>query len=155
MATKNKVFTVNFRAFDTAANEPKTGDSANISMFVRIDSGVVSGVTNAVSEVDAVNMPGLYTLQATAAEMNGESILFNGTSTTADVIIDPVYIETEDVVNGVWEDDNTARNTAGSAGKVIGDTLADTDQIQQVTPATLIAVLSSSQTPFTTSSVSI
>ena len=45
MATKNKVFTVNFRAFDTAANEPKTGDSANISMFVRIDSGVVSGVT--------------------------------------------------------------------------------------------------------------
>jgi hypothetical protein len=139
MATKNKVFTVNFRAFDTAANEPKTGDSANISMFVRIDSGVVSGVTNAVSEVDAVNMPGLYTLQATAAEMNGESILFNGTSTTADVIIDPVYIETEDVVNGVWEDDNTARNTAGSAGKVIGDTLADTDQIQQVTPATLIA----------------
>jgi hypothetical protein len=55
----------------------------------------------------------VFELQATAAEMNGESILFNGTSTTADVIIDPVYIETEDVVNGVWEDDNTAINVAG------------------------------------------
>ena len=139
MARKNQSFNVFFRAFNTSTNSLETADAANISMFVKIDGGVVSGITNAISEPSAVNMPGIYTFVATAGEMNGDSIIFNGTSTTPDVIIDPVYIETEDIVNGVWEDDNSTRSTANSAGKVLGDILVDTDQIQQVTPGTVIA----------------
>ena len=139
MATKGQALDIYFRAFNTSTNTPEEADAGNISMFVSKDGGAVAGIAGTVVEVNATNMPGIYTFVGSSGELTADSVIYNGTSTTPDVVVDPVYIETEDVVNGVWEDDNTARATANSSGKALGDILADTDQIQQVTPATLIS----------------
>lgn len=97
MARKNQSYTEYLYAWDIATNLPKTGDAANITVYTAKDGGSSGVSTNSVAEVDATNMPGIYSLLLTAAEMNGNSIAVAGTSVTAQVQVNPAFISTEDI----------------------------------------------------------
>ena len=94
MAIKNQVLTVSYYAWDTGESEGKTGDVAQHTIYVAID-GVANAADNSPAEVDATNLPGVYKIELTAAEMNGDHILVSGVSATADIIIVPISITTE------------------------------------------------------------
>lgn len=95
MALKNQSLTVNFLAWDTSNNQGKTGDSANFTLRLVKDGGTPAAPTNAVSEPDSTNMPGIYEITLTAAEMNADFITLHGVSSTANISIIPVFIHTE------------------------------------------------------------
>ncbi len=117
---------VYYLAWDTAANAPKTGDVANHTLQV-IKDGVRTAATNSPSEIDATNAPGLCAIILTATELNGNFVALGGVSSTADVIIIPVYILTDASSKGfsrtvVYQAYDTANNV-GKTGDVGNHTL--------------------------------
>lgn len=75
-----------FFAFNATTNAPVTGDAANITPYVRKDSGSVTAITDSsVSELDATNAPGYYVCDLTQAETNADTLLFSAKSSTANV----------------------------------------------------------------------
>jgi hypothetical protein len=92
MPVKNKSLTVTYTAID--ANGPKAGDGAAHTIRL-IRDGVVTVASNAPAEVDAANCPGEYSLALTAAEMNVNSVVVCGKSTTSGVQIVPVKVFTD------------------------------------------------------------
>ncbi|RMG93120.1 MAG: hypothetical protein D6706_15930, partial [Chloroflexi bacterium] len=68
-----------------------TGDSANLTMRI-VKDGVSSAATNTPAEIDSTNLPGWYSLLLTDSELNGNSILITGTSSTSGAIVDAVTI---------------------------------------------------------------
>jgi hypothetical protein len=97
MSRKNQAYTEYIYVWDIATNLPKTGDAANITIYTAKDGGSSAVSTNSVAEVDATNMPGVYSLALTAAEMNGDSIAVAGVSSTAQVHVNSAFISTEDI----------------------------------------------------------
>lgn len=95
MALKNQQLIVFYTAWDTFLNTPKTGDVANHTLRLVKDGGTPDALTNSPAEVDSTNMPGVYKVTLTAAEMNYASIALSGKSSTANVSIMPQYIVTE------------------------------------------------------------
>ena len=96
MAIKNQALVLNFYAWDTANSQGKTGDSANFTMRIIKDGGAATAPTNAVSEPDSTNCPGLYEITLTATEMNANAITLHGKSSTANITIYPRHVETVD-----------------------------------------------------------
>ena len=94
MALKGVAITIQYTAWDTSANAPKTGDAANHTLKV-IKDGTAATPTNSPSEVDATNCPGVYKLALTAAEMGYNTVSVAGKSSTASVAIIPIHITTE------------------------------------------------------------
>ena len=84
-------------AWDTAADEPKTGDAANITAYVSKDGGAAVQ-TNDVNptELSAANMKGAYQFDMTQAESNADLLDLLAASATANVKLDPVSIYTID-----------------------------------------------------------
>lgn len=83
-------------AYDIANNEAKTGDAANITSYLSKD-GTVPVQSNDVNptELDAVNMPGVYVFDLTQAETNADTFFLYAKTNTTDIQIDPVRIETQ------------------------------------------------------------
>lgn len=75
------------RAFNSNTGAPVTGDAANITAYLVKDGGAPAAATNAVSEVSAANMPGVYKLLLTQAETNADCVVACGKSVTANVVI--------------------------------------------------------------------
>lgn len=73
-------------AVDSSTNEPKTGDAANITGRYSLDGGADAAAAGAVVEIAR----GVYWLPLAQAETNGAAFVYSGTSTTADVVIEPV-----------------------------------------------------------------
>ena len=75
-------------AFDVTTGAAKTGDAANITVYVSKDWGAVTvlGDTTA-TEMSATNAPGWYLFDLTQAETNADDLLFTGKSSTANVSI--------------------------------------------------------------------
>ena len=94
MATRGVEMTVSFLAWDTAANAAKTGDSGNFTLRW-IKDGTASAPTNSVSEIDATNCPGIYTLVITSTEADANLGCLAGKSSTADVSLIPTIIQFE------------------------------------------------------------
>ena len=94
MAIKGQSITVTYTVWDTAASAPKTGDVANHTIYV-VKDGTAGAATNSPSEVDATNCPGEYKIALTAAEMDADTAVVCGKSSTGDVQIIPVKIVTE------------------------------------------------------------
>lgn len=90
MALKGKTLTVTFTVWDTDNQVPKTGDAANLTMRV-IKDGVPAAATNTPSE----NENGEYSLELTADEMDANYVTVEGSSSTANVVVFPVHIVTE------------------------------------------------------------
>ena len=73
--------TISLLVIDTATNLPKTGDSANLTFYYKLDGGSVTALTASPTEDSATNAPGIYTATLTQAETNGDKINFSGKST--------------------------------------------------------------------------
>lgn len=94
MALKGKEFNLRFYAQDLVSGHGKTGDVSNFTLRIVKDNGSPQALTNSASEVDALNMKGVYEVLLTASEMEADAIDFKGESSTADVEIYPRNIET-------------------------------------------------------------
>jgi hypothetical protein len=83
-------------AYDTVNEIPKTGDAANITAFIS-KNGAAPAQSNDVhpTELDAVNMPGIYQFDLTQAETNCDSFVLYAKSSTEGVEFDVVKEKTE------------------------------------------------------------
>lgn len=86
--------TISLLVIDTATNLPKTGDSANLTFYYKLDGGSVTVLTASPTEDSATNAPGIYTATLTQAETNGDKINFTGKSSTSDVRVVPMVVYT-------------------------------------------------------------
>jgi hypothetical protein len=124
-------------AWDSIAEAPKTG-LTNITGYISLDGGTPVALSGNASEVDATNMPGIYSWTPSQAQTNADDIYVVSKSVTAGVQIDPVRVSTRaaDAVNSYSF--ATASTTAicnmalGRIGaKQITDLAADTSVVAQ------------------------
>ena len=94
MALYGLSFTPTFHVWDTANNEDKTGDAANLTIYL-IQDGTAVAASGSPAEVDSANCPGIYKITLTAAEMSYNHITVCGKSSTADVVVIPAFIQTD------------------------------------------------------------
>lgn len=91
--------TVRIFAYDSVTGLGKTGQTA-VELAIRIqkDASAISSALDfserALTEIDPTNAPGWYRFTLTAAEMDADSILITGKSSTANVLAQGVVIET-------------------------------------------------------------
>ena len=84
-----------FYAHDVATNAAKTGDAANLTAYVSKDGGTpVALADTSATEIDATSAKGVYVFDVTAAESNGDVLVFSANSATANVQIDPLIVFT-------------------------------------------------------------
>jgi hypothetical protein len=82
-----------FYAHDVASNAPKTGDAANLTAYVSKDGGAPVALSDtSATELDPVFAKGVYAFDVTAAESNGEILVFSANSATANVQLDPLIV---------------------------------------------------------------
>jgi hypothetical protein len=75
-------------AFDATTNVPKTGDAANITVYVSKDDGAVTALGDtSATEASATNAAGYYTVDLTQAETNATKLLFTAKSSTANIVV--------------------------------------------------------------------
>ena len=88
---------VNFLAINAATGLPVTGDAANITAKISLDSGAAASVADTnPTELDATNFPGVYVFDLTQAETNADVLTIKSSSSTANVEMDLVNIYTVD-----------------------------------------------------------
>ena len=82
-------------AYDTVNDEGKTGDAANITAQISKDAGASAAVADTnPTELDATDHPGIYIFDISQAKSNADLIIITASSTTANIVIDPVIINT-------------------------------------------------------------
>lgn len=82
-------------AFDYSTGAPKTGDGANITVYVSKDDGAVTVLTDTTAtEADSTNAKGCYLFDVSQTETNADKLVFTGKSSTANVSIVPQTIYT-------------------------------------------------------------
>ncbi len=88
-------------AWDAAAGAAKTGDAANITGQISIDGAATAATDDTnPTELDATDAPGVYLFDTTQAETNGDLIILQAASSTADIEFRPVIIYTQTVMRG-------------------------------------------------------
>lgn len=84
-----------FFAFDVTTGLPKTGDAANLTGYVDIDWGGVTVLADTTAtEIDSTNAKGWYSFDLAQAESNGNTLVFSGKSSTANIVLVGVQIQT-------------------------------------------------------------
>lgn len=131
MPKRNSTYYATIYAIDVTTGEGKTGDAANISLFVSLDGGAPQPVTNTVVELSPVNAPGSYQVLLTASEMNAESIELTGYSSTPGINIYPKSFTT--VMNA---------NLTEVNGELISGPLALESSVQQIVSKLPIGTIS-------------
>jgi hypothetical protein len=87
-------------AIDVSTNLPKTGDAANLTVYVEKDDGACTALTDtSATEINSTYAKGLYRFDLTQAETNGNKLVFSGASTTANIEIVPQIVYTTDLKN--------------------------------------------------------
>lgn len=82
-------------AIDRSTGGPKTGDSANITVYVSKDYGTATALTDtSATELSSTNAPGVYVFDVSQTETNADALLFTGKSTTSGIDIVPNLIYT-------------------------------------------------------------
>ncbi len=75
-------------AFDTTTGLPKTGDAANIAVYINKDWAGVNQLTDtSASEIDNTNAKGWYLFDVSQTETNADALHFTGKSTTANISV--------------------------------------------------------------------
>ena len=98
-------------AFTTTDGSPKTGDSANITVYLSKDYGTLTQLTDtSATELDATNAKGWYVFDVSQTECNADVLLFSGKSGTANVSVVGQLIHTLPVSMAA-----VGRGTVGSA----------------------------------------
>jgi hypothetical protein len=94
--TMNTASKVEFYAWDTVNNVPKTGDAGQITAYVRIDGGSLTILTDtSATELSSTNAPGSYEFDVAAAETNGDHLFFSAKSSTANISLAPISVNTK------------------------------------------------------------
>src|SRR4051812_34976890 len=91
MATRAGSTVVCVRAWNTSTNAAVTGGSANIALKWLKD-GTNATTTNACSEVDSTNSPGVYKVTLTSTETDCTFGVLSGKSSTSNVAIFGVQV---------------------------------------------------------------
>lgn len=74
--------------FDYSTGAPKTGDAANLTLYVSKDGGTVTALTDtSATELSSTNAPGWYSFDVSQTESNADVLLFSGKSSTANATI--------------------------------------------------------------------
>ena len=94
MPSRGQTTTIQYVAWDTVANGPKTGDVANHTLRW-VKDGTSSAPTNAAAEVDATNAKGVYSIVMTATECTCNCGTICGVSSTAGIVIIPLTVTFE------------------------------------------------------------
>lgn len=94
MASRAQSLTLQYVAWNTNTNAGQTGDVANHTLRL-VKNGTSAAPTNAASEVDAINAPGVYSLTITSSEATNDIVTLAGKSSTANVSIIPVTVTFE------------------------------------------------------------
>lgn len=132
MALYGVSFVLAYTAWDTTANAGKTVDAGNHTLRW-VKDGVSSAPTNAPSEVDAVNLPGLYAIVITATEAQAVFGTLGGKSSTANVSIMPVMVPFERLPNAA---PGTASGLPLLSDVTGGTTIVTSTIISAVSPPT-------------------
>ena len=119
----------NVLAINTATSLPVTGDAANITAKISIDSAAFASVTDTnPTELDATNAPGVYVFDLSQSETNGDVLTIVPSSSTANVQMDILNIYT--VVLNDYKADVSALATSSALATVdsnVDAILVDTD----------------------------
>ncbi len=92
---KNVASNVALFAFDSTTGAPKTGDAANLTAYVAKDWGAVTVLADtSAAEMSATNAPGWYLFSLAQAETNADVLLFTGKSSTSDVVVVGMRVDT-------------------------------------------------------------
>ncbi len=92
---KNVASKVALFAFDTTTGVAKTGDAANLTAYVSKDWGAVTVLADtSATEMSSTNAPGWYLFDLAQAETNADVLLFSGKSSTANVSVVGMRIDT-------------------------------------------------------------
>jgi len=82
-------------AHNTGTDSPATGDAANITAQISKDGGACAPSDDAnPTELDATNAPGVYLFDLSAAETDADQLVVCAQSSTANVHIEPAFIDT-------------------------------------------------------------
>jgi len=82
-------------AWDTVANEEKTGDAANITARLSKDGGAATATNDTnPTELDATYSPGVYLFDMTQAETNCDLAVLFAKSSSTGIKIEPVIVYT-------------------------------------------------------------
>jgi hypothetical protein len=122
MATRAVSTVVTYRAWDTSANAPKTGDVANHTLRW-IKDGTSSAPTNSPSEVDATNAKGTYKLTLTSTETDCTYGTLAGVSSTSNVSLFGIqiafeYVPTASTTFGSFIGNSTAALAVDASGRI-------------------------------------
>ena len=80
--------TIDVFAFDYSTGAPKTGDAANISVYLSKDDGSLPQLTDtSATEISSTNAPGWYRFDVSQTESNADKLLFTGKSSTSNVTV--------------------------------------------------------------------
>lgn len=149
-------------AFDTTTGAPKTGDSANISVYLSKDWGAVTQLTDTTAtEMDSTNAKGWYLFDVSQTETNADTLHFTGKSSTANISVVGNTIYTRAPNSNLLSIDANGRvdaikiagttqsavDIAARIGAPVGASIsadiagvqADTDNIQTRIPAALVS----------------
>lgn len=136
-------------AFDTSTGAPKTGDAANLTLYVAKDRGATTALTDTTAtEISSTNAPGEYEFDLTQAETNADVLDFTGKSSTANIAIVPVLnMFTRPQYSTIQAIDSSGRVTVGSAAAdSINASALATDAVTEIVNAILAAVVEGSTT---------
>ncbi len=85
MPAKGAAVTVSYTAWNTSANQPKTGDAGNHTIKRIVDGAAAASITDTPTELEN----GEYEITLTAAENSGDAMSVEGSSSTGQVVIVP------------------------------------------------------------------
>lgn len=75
-------------AYDYSTGAPKTGDAANLTAYLKKDSGAITALTDtSATEVSSTNAPGWYEFDISQTETNAVDLLVTGKSSTSNVVV--------------------------------------------------------------------
>lgn len=124
MASRGQALSVAYVAWDTVANQGRTGDAGNHTLRW-IKDGSPAAPANGPTEVDAVNAPGIYKVALTGDECDCSLGVLAGKSSTTGVSIMPVTLTFEQPADEI-------------ADAVLG---RDVDQVEATAPEHCLATI--------------
>lgn len=96
--------------FDTATGLGKSGDAANITLYVSKDNGAVTALADtSATEMDATNAKGVYVFDVSQTETNADYNVFTGKSSTSGIGVAPQFIYTRAPNSGLLSIDSNGR----------------------------------------------
>jgi hypothetical protein len=145
---KNVAQVLTVFCFDSTG-APKTGDSANLTAYVRKGTGTVTALTDtSATEPDSTNAKGIYEFDLGQSETNDDKLTFSCKSSTSGVtcVCVPTVAYTRVDVAKVAGTDQTARDLGASVLLSSGTGTGQLDFTSGVVKSNLVQILATALT---------